>query len=338
MAKVFYTKINRNSDYSNIAKKLFETVLEDSNIKLTGDVPIKVHFGEKGNQTFIPANYYDGIIDVLEEGSNNPAFIETNVLYRGSRTIKSNHLEVAKDHGFTRIPIIIADGEIGEDYVEVEINKEFYKKCMIGKEYLNYDQTIVCSHFKGHGLAAFGGAIKQLAMGFAARGGKMAQHASLLPKVTQDDCVACGICVNKCDFDAITIDKKAFINDEKCVGCAGCIAVCPTKAINNDWTGQNFKLKLAEYAYGAQFNKEHIYIQYGMNITEECDCHGRKMDLISDDIGIFASTDPIAIDTACLDLYVQLNGKTSFEAGRETLEYGEKIGLGSRDYNLIEVN
>ena len=127
------------------------------------------------------------------------------------------HIETAKFHGFTQIPIIIADGEIGTDYNEVEIDKQFFKSCKIGKGFEKYKQLIVTSHFKGHVAAGFGGAIKQLAMGFASRSGKLEQHTNITPIIEADKCVSCGICVDKCDFDAIHITDAAVIDRKSVV-------------------------------------------------------------------------------------------------------------------------
>lgn len=340
MSKVYFIK-NTQSDYDKLGKDaldLLKKVVSETGHKFEKEVPIKVHFGEKGNKTFIPAKCYDEIINYLKENGVSPYYIETNVLYRGSRTTTDLHIEIAKSHGFTQIPIIIADGDIGTDYDEIEINKEYIKKCKIGKGYGRFKQFIVMSHFKGHIAAGFGGAIKQLAMGFAARGGKLEQHSGISPVVDENKCVSCGICVKKCNYGAIEIKDTAVIDGSKCIGCAGCIAVCPKGAISNTWGGSHFLEKLTEYAYGASKDKDIIYITFVHNITEECDCVGAHMKPIVDNIGILAGKDPVALDTACLDLVQKSSGKKLFEMGRKSLLHAEKIGLGTMKYELIEIN
>jgi len=339
ISKVYFIKTKDVNDdkISQIAGQLTEILVDENFSNLNREIPIKVHFGEKGNTTFIPANYYNGIIEFLESKNIKPSFIETNVLYRGHRTTEDKHRELAKEHKFTQIPIIIADGKFGDDFTQIVVNKKYFENCKIGKKFDEFSQIIVTSHFKGHIMAGFGGAIKQLAMGFASRGGKLAQHSDINPVVNQEECVACGECVKKCDVEAISIDKKAFIDQEKCVGCAGCMAVCPTGAIKNDWKGKNFKEKLAEYAYGAQKNKEFIYISFLINITKECDCIGKEMIKITDNIGVLASMDPVALDSACIDLVQEQMNEKIFESGRETLIYAEKIGLGNQKYILKEI-
>lgn len=339
VSKVYFIR-NTESDYNQLGRdalKLLKKIVSETRHRFEKEVPIKVHFGEKGNKTFIPAKCYDEIINYLKENGVSPYYIETNVLYRGSRTTTDKHIETAKNHGFTQIPIIIADGDIGTEYDEIEINKEYVKKCKIGKEYGKYKQFIVMSHFKGHIEAGFGGALKQLAMGFAARSGKLEQHSGISPVVTAEKCIACGLCVNKCNFSAIQISDVAIIDQSKCIGCAGCIAVCPQGAIENTWGGANFLEKLAEYAYGASKDKDNIYITFVHNITKDCDCTGRHMKPITGNIGILAGKDPVALDTACLDLVQKNSGKKLFEKGRISLKHAEKIGLGTMSYELIEL-
>lgn len=118
------------------------------------------------------------------------------------------------------------------------------------------------------------------------------------------------------------------------------MAVCPYGAISNSWfasISKSFKERLAEYAYAAAKDKNNIYITFAFNITRNCDCEGHNMKPIVDDVGVFASIDPVAIDKACLDVIDKNNGKTVFKRGRYTLDYAEKIGLGCIEYELVEV-
>ncbi|MGK0467054.1 DUF362 domain-containing protein [Clostridium sp.] len=343
MRKVYFKAINsynKTEEVSSAASELLKEVVKEENVSLEKFIPLKVHFGEKGNNTFIGAENFSGIINYLKESNIESAFIETNVLYRGERTTKEKHLKLAKEHGFTQMPVIIADGEHGEAFEEIEINKKNFEKCKIAKEIANKKQLIVISHFKGHILAGFGGAIKQLAMGCASRGGKLAQHANSIPRISYLKCKSCNACVKRCPENAITLGKKAKIDKDKCVGCASCMAVCPYGAISNSWIGsisKSFKERLAEYAYAAAKDKNHIYITFAFNITRNCDCEGHNMKPIVDDVGVFASMDPVAIDKACLDIIDKNNGKIVFKRGRYTLDYAEKIGLGSKQYELVEI-
>ncbi|WP_417204439.1 DUF362 domain-containing protein [Acetoanaerobium sticklandii] len=339
MSKVYFKKVTDKSEekLSKAARELLEVLVKNENHTWEKTVPMKVHFGEKGNTTYIKPVCYKDVIEYMGENQIESAYIETNVLYRGSRTTRDSHIELAKEHGFTQLPIIIADGDYGEAYDEIKIDKEYFSTCKIGTEFSKYNQFLVMAHFKGHGSAGFGGAMKQLAMGFAARGGKLAQHSGISPKVIEKKCISCGLCVKKCDVEAIEMKEKAFIHSEKCVGCAGCIAVCPVGAIVNDWSEVNFKEKLAEYAYAAQKDKDNVYITYLINITKECDCMGQHMDEVASDIGVFISKDPVAIDTACIDMLQNQSDDKLFDDGRESIEHAVKIGFGSKDYELIEL-
>lgn len=343
MSKVYFKAVDsysKTEEISSAARELLTKLVEEESVTLEKFIPLKVHFGEKGNNTFIQSKNYAGVIGYLKEKHIESAFIETNVLYRGERTTREKHINLAKEHGFTELPIIIADGEHGEDYLEVEINKKNFNKCKVGKEIADKKQLIIMSHFKGHALAGFGGAIKQLGMGCAARGGKLAQHANSIPKISSLKCKSCKACAKRCPESAITVDKKAKIDKDKCVGCASCMAICPYGAISNSWVAsisKSFNERLSEYAYAAAKDKSNIYITFAFNITKNCDCEGHSMKPIVNDVGVFASTDPVAIDKACLDVVDKNNGKTVFRRGRYTLDYAEKIGLGSQNYELVEV-
>jgi len=345
MSNVYFKKVDSSTtpeEINSISRRLLDTVVKQENIALEKEVPMKVHFGEPGNVTYIGPGNYDGIIDYLEENGIKTSFMETSVLYGGQRYKKDLHLKTAEKHGFTRVPVIISDGDHGENYYEVEINKKHFDKCKLGKEFSNYSQLLVIAHFKGHTLAGFGGAIKQLAMGHASKGGKLAMHMGIKPKISNRKCTKCGLCQKNCAEDAITIVEKSFIDHDKCVGCGACVAVCPSKAVTimslrgiaTALKGNDFREKIAEYAYAAQKNRNNIYINFAMSITSGCDCVGKKMKTVTEDVGIFASTDPLAIDKACYDM-VKENGKKF--RGANTFDYAQEIGLGSAKYVLKEI-
>ena len=343
MGKVYFKAIDsysKTEEISCAAKELLNKLVEEEKISLEKFIPLKVHFGEKGNKTYIESKNFKGILEYLKEKNIESVFMETNVLYKGERTTSENHIKLAKEHGFTELPIIIADGDHGENYEEVEINQKNFKTCKIGKEIADRKQLIIVSHFKGHALAGFGGAIKQLGMGCAARGGKLAQHANSIPKISYFKCKACGACVRNCPENAIVIKSKAKILKDKCVGCASCMTVCPFGAVKNSWLAslsKNFNERLAEYALAASKDKHNIYITYAFNITRNCDCDGHNMKPIAKDLGVFISSDPVAIDQACLDILAESNGRKVFRRGGHTLDYAEQIGLGSKSYELIKV-
>ncbi len=331
--------------HSKLARMLLAALVEQEKIELASHIPLKVHFGEKGNRTYLKAGTYNGIIDYLKEHNISSEYMETSVLYGGERFTRAKHEKLAAEHGFTQIPVTIADGEKGEDAVAVPApGLKHFSSCAIAAKLAEQEQVLVCSHFKGHGLAGFGGAIKQLSMGFAAKGGKMAMHMNVKPTIRNWRCKHCKLCLSRCQMNAIEIgEKRSFIDHEKCIGCGACFSICPHHAVSI-WTWQGicnvlfrknqFREKLVEYAYAAHHGKRHIYLNFAMNVTAGCDCEPRPMRKTVPDIGIFASTDPVAVDAACFDAVAKA-GKTF--KGAEQLDYAESIGLGEKTYNIIPV-
>lgn len=298
---------------------------------------VKVHFGERGCDTFVPAKYIKKITDNLDQ----PTFIETSVLYKSPRRTAAGHKEAAIEHGFDWLPIDFLDGEVGDDLLTIEINGKFCKECYLGKNLEKYKELLVISHFKGHGGSGFGGALKNLAMGLASRQGKLAMHASIKHHVTKDNCISCGFCISNCPVTAIEFDdvNKAFIKQDKCISCSKCISVCPVGAVKIPWgsTGRgDLGAKIAEYAYAAQLNRKCFYVNFLINITKDCDCNGKHMDAVVPDIGILASSDPVAIDQASYDLVAQHDGEVAKKFNNDAqLSHAAELGLGNRDYELI---
>lgn len=342
MSNVYF--IPAGSCVKEASVRLLKTILEKEQVKLSERIPIKVHFGEKGNRTYLKAETYDGLIDFLQEQGKDCRFSETSVLYGGERFSREKHLKLAESHGFTRIPVVIEDGANGEDSVSVPVGLKHFQNCSVAKGLAEAEQILVCSHFKGHKLAGFGGAVKQLSMGCAAKGGKMAMHLSVKPKIFKLFCKHCGLCASRCQVKAITItEKTASIDHSKCIGCGACFSICRHHAVsilsfaglkNMLFKSDNFREKLVEYAYAAHKGKKNIYLNFAMSVTKGCDCEPLPMRACIEDIGIFASVDPVAVDQACLDAAEKAGRK--FKGG-EQLAYAEKIGLGSRKYELIEI-
>lgn len=343
MAKVYFKPVENDcsvQDKSNAAKIVFSRILEEESIVLEEEVPIKVHFGEKGNTTFLSSDHYAGLRNVLKEKGIQSCYIETNVLYAGSRSKAEDHIKTAEEHGFSELPIVIADGNTGEDSYIVEINGKHFKKCHLGKGFENRKQLLVASHFKGHRMAGFGGAMKQLGMGFASSAGKMFQHANAKPLIIPFKCNKCGACIAYCPEQAISKGwLKARIDEKKCIGCAGCIAVCKKNAILPNFFKSfsgSFVERVIEYAHAAHMNRKNIYVNFLMNITKGCDCEGFKMTPVLHDIGVFASLDPVAVDKASMDKIDQVYGKPLFKKGPQSFNHAEKLGMGKMAYEIIE--
>ena len=347
-AKVFFKKVETSfseAEISAVARQVLETLLEREDPGLLPEIPVKLHFGERGNRTYIPQNCYLGAIDLLESRGSKLCYAETNVLYGGSRANGDNHRKLAADHGFDRLPVVIADGNSGEDAVNVAVpSGKHFKTASIAGFLAKSEQCVVFSHFKGHMLAGFGGAIKQLSMGFASKGGKMAMHLGVKPRIRQWLCKSCGLCAKRCNENAITKGKKSFVIDpDKCIGCGACYSICPHYAVSilslgglwNALTGGRvFREKLVEYALAAHHGKKNIYLNFCINVTNGCDCEPHPMRRCIADIGVFASLDPVAVDHACYNAVAE-QGKRF--RGKEQLNYAAKIGLGSTEYELIEL-
>ncbi len=311
---------------------------------------IKLHFGEYGNDTHLNPTLVRQVVDKVTEAGGKPFLTDSTTLYSGTRHNAVDHLNTAYAHGFVpsvvHAPVILADGLYGENDVPVRINCKHFKEVYIAKEIRRAPAMIVLSHFKGHEMAGFGGAIKNLAMGGASVRGKRDQHGTHVT-ISEQDCVGCAKCVRVCPQHALSMhNKKSSVNIEKCIGCFECITVCPQKAISIDWATEMepFVERLTEYAYGVVKGraKNICYINFVLNVTPDCDCVPWSDMPMIPDIGILASTDPVALDQACFDLITKSagGGKDLFSErwphtrGQVQLVYGEAIGLGSRAYEL----
>ncbi len=307
--------------------------------KIEGKVGIKVHFGEEGNKNFLSPHLLKKLAEELDAN-----LIETNVLYISKRRYTESHIELAKSHGFDFAPIDILDDE-GE--IEIPVNLKHYRTVKTGSHLDNYETLIIFTHAKGHMMSGMGGAIKNVSMGLASIAGKMAMHASSIPKYKPSACTSCGLCVPECPGNAISIDPL-IIDMDKCIGCGKCIGVCPTHAFSVPWgsTGIDvFQERIAEYAKGiTNYKKNIIYINVLANISKSCDCDSWAPKPFMDDIGILASTDIVAIDNASYDLIDKEHKcEDTFQkhvsvSGRKHINYAQKIGLGNMEYELIELD
>lgn len=356
MSKVYFTSLYAASKEENVPnklRKLYERSEFKSLMAPKEQTAVKLHFGEKGNTTYVHPVFVRAIVDKVKESGCKPFLTDTNTLYSGSRTNSVDHIQTAIENGFdfavTGAPIIISDGLYSKNFVEVEIDCKNFSYAKIAGDIYYADSMIVISHFKGHGMAGFGGAIKNLAMGGASAAGKQMQHSSIKPEVQEERCICCMKCKLVCPVKAISSqeNKKAHIDHDICYGCGECTTVCPVKAIDVNWTTDNneFLEKMAEFALGAVKNKMEKtgYISFLMNVTPHCDCAAWSDRPIVSDIGILASKDPVALDTACYDLIVRQAGEDVIAKiypdidARYLLAYAQKIGLGSTAYELVEL-
>lgn len=262
--------------------------------ELPGKVAVKVHSGEKGNQNFLHPDFWKEIIDYV-----GGTVVECNTAYEGARNTTPKHLALLEDHGWNRyFTVDLLDAQ-GPD-LELPIPKgKVIHKNFVGKDIANYDSMLVLSHFKGHPMGGYGGALKQLSIGVASSYGKAYIHGAGDPK------------------QIWTADHDSFL--ESMADAASSVV---------------------EY-----FQGNAVYINVMKNMSVDCDCCAVAEDPCLADMGVLASTDPIAIDQACIDLVYGCDdpGKAHFlervesRNGVHTIESAAALGFGSREYELVEV-
>lgn len=347
-------------------------------------VAIKIHFGEPGNLTFLRPNWAKVVADVVKDLGGKPFLTDCNTLYVGGRKNALDHLESAYLNGFspfsTGCHIIIGDGLKGTDEAEVPVEGgEYVKVAKIGRAIMDADIVISLTHFKGHEQAGYGGALKNLGMGCGSRAGKMEQHAAGKPGVHAEKCIGCRMCARVCAHDAISFEGTAerrmasgtvrtvhvaAIDEQKCVGCGRCIGACNQDAVEPlyDEAVQVLNYKIAEYTKAVVQGRPCFHIALAIDISPNCDCHSENDTPIVNDIGMFASFDPVALDQACIDAVnaqptlpnTVLSEMEEAHAGdpehadhfhmthpdtdwKSCIAHAEKIGLGTHHYELVEV-
>ena len=370
-AKVYFTDFRTKLDVSlgvKLQKLCRRAGMGDINFE-GKFVAIKMHFGELGNYSYLRPNYVRAVADLVKEFGGRPFLTDCNTLYPGSRKNAVDHLYNAEVNGFNSVTTgcynIIADGLKGTDDITVPVpNGEYCREAYIGRALYDADIIISLSHFKGHEMTGFGGAIKNIGMGGGSRAGKMHQHSDGKPEVDADLCRGCRKCAKECGSDAISYDSgKAYIDQDLCKGCGRCIGACAFDAISavQDTANDALCAKMAEYTAAICSGKPCFHISLIMDVSPNCDCHGENDAPILPNIGMLASFDPVALDQACADLCLAAEPIRNSQLGdnlakpdwhhhhdhfldsnpnvrwKNTLAHGEKIGLGTRSYELINI-
>ena len=290
-SKVYFTK--------KISSEKIVEMFKILNKELSGNIAIKVHSGEKGNKNFLHPEFLRPIVDYLQGN-----IVECNTAYGGSRMTTESHKKVMDEHEWTKyFKVDILDSEGPDDELEIP-NGYILKKTYVGKKMKNYDSCLVLSHFKGHGSGGYGGALKQLSIGFGSTAGKVLQH---------------------------TGGKSTDTNEFRSKKCGD----------------KEFKETMADAASSVVkfFKGNMAFINMMVNISLDCDCDGNARPPCMADIGILSSTDPVALDQACLDLIYNSNdeGKTQLIErieklyGPHVIECSVELGTGKKDYELIYV-
>ena len=334
-------------------------------------VAIKMHFGELGNLAFLRPNYAKVVADLCKEQGGMPFLTDCNTLYPGSRKNALEHLSCAQLNGFwpmtTGCQVIIGDGLRGTDEVEVPVpNGEYCKTAKIGRAIMDADVFISLTHFKGHEMTGFGGTIKNIGMGCGSRAGKTEQHSNGKPSIDEDVCRGCRRCQRECANGGLVFDeekRKMRVDHAHCVGCGRCLGACNFDAISFDEYDANERLnaRMAEYTKAVIDGRPNFHISLIVDVSPNCDCHGENDAPILPNIGMFASFDPLALDQACVDACMAANPMPSSQLSdnmkkpgfadwgdpfrnstpesewRSCLEHAEKIGLGTREYELIKM-
>ena len=371
-SKVYFTNFRTIAFGDGLPTKLKKLIKKAGigQIDMDGKfVAIKMHFGELGNISYLRPNYAKAVADVVKELGGKPFLTDCNTMYPGSRKNALEHLECAWENGFSPLsvgcPILIGDGLKGTDDIDVPVNGgEYVKNAKIGRAVMDADVFISLTHFKGHEMTGFGGAIKYIGMGCGSRAGKTEQHCSGKPHIEEPLCRGCRKCQKECANGGLIFDeasRKMHVDQEHCVGCGRCLGACNFDAIvfDSDDAVELLNYRMAEYAKAVVDGRPCFHISLVVDVSPNCDCHGENDAPILPNLGMFASFDPLALDQACADACLaadpmpgsqlsdhladphfhdhhdHFKNSTPESEWKSCLEHAEKIGLGSRDYELI---
>ncbi len=283
---------------NNISSESLMNIYNQLKFTPTGKVAVKLSTGEAGNTHYLAPNLIKDLVQSVDG-----TIVECNTAYGGSRAETALHKQVAQDHGFTAIADVDIMDEDGSIQIPVSDKAENLKYDIVGKNYENYDSMLVLSHFKGHAMGGFGGAVKNISIGIGSSSGKMYIHSG--------------------------------------------------GHSESSWSGgtqDQFLESMAEAAQAVHNNKQNdggiVYISVMNHLSVDCDCDGNPAEPEMNDVGILASYDPVALDQACVDIVYNtdriesgaLIERIESRNGIHTLEHAEKIGLGSREYQLIKID
>ena len=365
-SKVFFANLRTNPN-ENLLQKTRRLLQRAGymDMDLEGKfVALKIHFGEAGNLAYMRPNYARVVVDATKEKGGKPFLTDANTLYVGRRKNALDHLETAYENGFnpfaTGCHVIIADGLKGTDEVLVPVkNGKYVKEAKIGRAVMDADVVVSLTHFKMHECAGIGGALKNIGMGCGSRAGKMEMHSNGKPTVDKSVCIGCGSCAKTCAHNAIVFDsnRKAEIDKTKCAGCGRCVGRCPVDAVYAamDEKYEILNKKICEYSAAVLQDRPAFHMTLVADVSPFCDCHSENDVPVVPNVGLFASFDPVALDLACADAVnkqpivpnsvlakMKPNGD-HFQTMHPTtnwramIEYGAEIGLGSLDYELVEI-
>ena len=371
---VYFTDFRTKAFGDGLPNKLRKLIRRAGIERLNMDgkfVAIKMHFGELGNISYLRPNYARAVVDVVKELGGKPFLTDCNTMYPGSRKNALEHLYCAWENGFTPLtvgcPILIGDGLKGTDDIEVPVaGGEYVRAAKIGRAIMDADVFISLTHFKGHEMTGFGGTIKNIGMGCGSRAGKTEQHSNGQPTINPEACRGCRRCQRECANGGLEFDEAARrmrVNTKNCVGCGRCLGACNFDAISFGDSAALTELncRMAEYTKAVVDGRPNFHISLVVDVSPNCDCHCENDAPILPNLGMFASFDPLALDQACVDACLaaaplpnsqlsdhmaekgfidhhdHFKNSTPESEWRSCLEHAEKIGLGSREYELVVV-
>lgn len=377
MSEVFMVDARSRSSSESLVRKLVRLMDRAGLPDMVGKgdrVAVKTHMGAPLTTRYLRPFYVRTVVEYLRGLGAEPTVVETTGLgLLDPRGTAEKYLRVAVSHGFTRetvdAEILIMDGEQGLDCVEVEVDGFRLRKVSVPRRLLEFDFMVGLAHFKGHEITGFGGAVKNYGVGCVCKETKYYIHFEDKPVVDENLCDGCGDCIEACPTDAITLHRgKARVDWSLCYGCKACQSVCPKKALKSTRhrDPREVQLRVVDAAYAVLktlgFDKV-FSLNFLIEVDWRCDCEHRQQgwsDLpIVPDIGILASTDPVAVDKASIDLVNEapaIPGSQAYEVGAVEpgsdkfrllypdidwefmLKASEKMGLGSMAYRLVRVS
>ena len=349
---VYFIKVGGSSAEERVSalKRLLKKAVPFSEYGKNEIIPVKLTIGDEPCVYHINPELVKVIVSSIKAGSSRPFLFDTSVIYKGKRQNAVDHLTLAHTKGFGHskvgAPFVIADGVFGSDGKEFTTGAGDINRIKIPSFIGMLDSLVVLSHATGHIVSRYAAAIKNVAMGISCRPTKQVQHSSLKPSVVRAQCTACGCCIVICPVNAISyVKEKADIDQGLCIGCGECICACKFDAMHINW-GEDPHIFCRRMAETANFIlskfKNKFFVNFALDITKECDCISTADEpMVSENVGILASTDPVALDRATMDLISRRKKGDYFshkaEIYEKMFEYAAKIGLGSLEYNLVEV-
>ncbi len=337
MKRTIFHKSNNNEDHVASLKALLDDLVVP--YKHGDTIGVKLHWGERENESFLPPVYAREIVRWLKNKETTPLIFDTSVLYSGGRRTGKASLETAVEHGFTEdylgCPVIMGDGENSRNVLEIDAHFSHFDMVEVAAIAKEIDGFFIFSHFKGHLESGFGGAIKNVSMGFASRAQKQRIHADAYPILNPDKCIKCGTCADVCPVGAATMADGEYpeYDLDTCIGCAQCIAMCPEIALKIFWSTSEtvFQEKLVESAAAVWniISDNSLVVNALIGITRECDCMTGHNPVIAPDLGMIGGYHPVTVDRESMrtvgdEIFNAVHPKVPW---KRQFEYAREIGF-----------